>query len=60
MTTLYGDFEQAYAENHLVRLIGRTRPDVIVRRRLTVRRDGPSGGPTLRPASTAPGGPLRG
>ena len=30
MTTLYGDFEQAYAENHLVRLIGRTRPDVIV------------------------------
>lgn len=30
MTTLYGDFEHAYAENHLVRLIARTRPEVIV------------------------------
>ncbi|MEQ1502420.1 MAG: hypothetical protein ABMB14_09320 [Myxococcota bacterium] len=30
MTTLYGDFEAAYAENHLVRLIARTAPEVIV------------------------------
>jgi hypothetical protein len=27
---LYGDFDKAYADNHLVQLIGRTRPDVIV------------------------------
>jgi hypothetical protein len=30
MATLYGDFERAYEENHLVRLIARTRPDVVV------------------------------
>jgi hypothetical protein len=30
MATLYGDFEQAYQENHLVRLVARIRPDVVV------------------------------
>jgi hypothetical protein len=30
MATLYGDFEAAYRENHLVKLIARHRPEVIV------------------------------
>lgn len=30
MSTLYGDFEAAYRDNHLVRLIAQVRPEVIV------------------------------
>ena len=30
MNTLYGDFESAYRENHLVKLIARHRPEVII------------------------------
>src|SRR5689334_8768566 len=30
LEAVYGDFEKAYAENHLVRLIAKSRPEVIV------------------------------